>query len=444
MKRGNAMAGNNQFSRFIIFLILISSCLIYGEQGFFSAITGTKQNLHSAVFSNNRWFAVGDSGTILFSFDSGDHWTRCGNTGTTERINSITTWNGSQLVAVGEHGTVLSSSTGDSWTVHPLDSSADSVVSFRSITWTGTKLVAVGIGKKAQSDPTGSLDLGAVWISVNGSTWTKTYAWSTLNQVIWANSQIITGGSERVYPGDPIHGNQRNILCYSNNGQEWSSTEVSGVGYDLRAICWSGAKYVIAGWGEMGLRFLTSTTLGAWSLQEGGWLNSSYNIPYGCPVSIAWALQPTARFVAVADTEMYESLDGLSWVVCPTDNSNKLNFVTYSNQFGTTMAVGDNGTILVSMPDLAVDRRSPHQAIDNIDLTINRKNNILSLTGSQAFSGGPLAITMYSIDGKIQGRWLFVSVNDHLIVPIRSFSKGTYFFDLCSKGIHVVKKFAID
>ena len=71
--------------------------------------------LHDVKYLNGEFIAVGDGGTILTS-SNGVQWT-LQNSGTTESLHSITFGNG-QYAASGTHGTVLTSSDGLVWTTH--------------------------------------------------------------------------------------------------------------------------------------------------------------------------------------------------------------------------------------------------------------------------------------------------------------------------------------
>ena len=88
-------------------------------------------------WTGSQIVAVGWDGLIMTSPD-GQTWTPQ-NSGTSDNLNA-STWTGLQIVAVGQNGTVLTSADGISWTVQ--NSGINSNIT--DIIWTGEQLVAVG------------------------------------------------------------------------------------------------------------------------------------------------------------------------------------------------------------------------------------------------------------------------------------------------------------
>jgi photosystem II stability/assembly factor-like uncharacterized protein len=107
-----------------------------------------RHKLRGIVFDNNRFVAVGDSGTVLYSHD-GTTWSE-GSSGITITLNSVTYGNG-QFLAVGVNGMVATSSDGAAWRVR----TSGTTTTLHSVTFSGTRFVAVG-------------DSGVVPLSLNG------------------------------------------------------------------------------------------------------------------------------------------------------------------------------------------------------------------------------------------------------------------------------------
>ena len=79
----------------------------------YDAADPTPATLRSVINSGGLWIAVGDSGTIKTSTD-GNSWT-IRTSGTTENLNSVTTADGAYLVT-GDNNTILHSVDGTTWT----------------------------------------------------------------------------------------------------------------------------------------------------------------------------------------------------------------------------------------------------------------------------------------------------------------------------------------
>jgi hypothetical protein len=110
-------------------------------------------HLYGVSGSASQIVALGQSGTILTSTD-GASWTAASSP--TEEWLYDAAWSGSEFVAVGNTGTVLRSVDGLSWSIETL-AAPDSL---RAVAWVDERFVAVGLG-------------GKVWLSSNGTTWTE-------------------------------------------------------------------------------------------------------------------------------------------------------------------------------------------------------------------------------------------------------------------------------
>lgn len=92
--------------------------------------SGTTDWLTAVTYGNGRYIAVGDHGHILISVD-GATWTTVSQTATTQRLNNVAFAQGlgpddpppypaqNRFMAVGESGTILSSVDGTTWTARP-------------------------------------------------------------------------------------------------------------------------------------------------------------------------------------------------------------------------------------------------------------------------------------------------------------------------------------
>jgi hypothetical protein len=75
------------------------------------------KTLYDVIYANGIWVAVGESGTIQTSTTGLDWTTRT--SGTTNNLNGIT-WTGTEFTVVGDNNTVITSSDGISWSGTPI------------------------------------------------------------------------------------------------------------------------------------------------------------------------------------------------------------------------------------------------------------------------------------------------------------------------------------
>lgn len=115
--------------------------------------SNTPKLLTKVIWSGNQYVAVGSTGTLITSSD-GINWIP-GNSGTLQDIESIS-WNGKRYVAVGGLSTnVITSENGIDWTIRP-SSSASTL--YYDVIWSGSQFIAVGAS-------------GSVMTSFDGLSW---------------------------------------------------------------------------------------------------------------------------------------------------------------------------------------------------------------------------------------------------------------------------------
>jgi len=146
-----------------------------------SRMSGTTNSLWGVAWSGTQFVAVGDNGIILTSTD-GITWTSR-TSGTTQHLFGGVAWSGTQFVAVGISGIILTSPDGIVWTTRtsgtglPLD----------GVNWSGTQFVAVGGGGAD----------GIILTSPDGITWTRQASGTTnrLFGVVWSGTQSVIVGA---------------------------------------------------------------------------------------------------------------------------------------------------------------------------------------------------------------------------------------------------------
>lgn len=251
-------------------------------------------SLADVVWAGSQFVAVGASGTILTSPD-GITWTTR-TSGTTSRLNGLT-WSGQQIVAVGAGGTILASQDGVDWEVR----SSDTTESLFSVAWSGSHFVAVGaeglvlsssddIGWHREISRTDNWLYGVTWFdslwvivgyqgtiltSFDGSWWT-----SHLSETIQHLLAITPMDNQLVAVG------YSGSVLVSSDGITWTSQQ-SGTERHLGGITWSGSLLVAVGAGGT---ILTSPDGVDWTKETSG-TSSDLN-------DVAWS---GVRFVAVGE-----------------------------------------------------------------------------------------------------------------------------------------------
>ena len=126
--------------------------------------------------------AVGDGGIILTS-TTGTSWTN-ETSGTSENLYAVTPMPSGGFLAVGGHGLVLRSANGSTWT----PSGTGTTKSLYDVGWTNRQFIAVG-------------DNGVIFTSPTGTTWTRRYGRtneSLTSTIASPTGRIFAGGTQGV------------------------------------------------------------------------------------------------------------------------------------------------------------------------------------------------------------------------------------------------------
>jgi photosystem II stability/assembly factor-like uncharacterized protein len=183
------------------------------------AQTGTS-NINAFASDGTNLVAVGNSGTILRS-TNGSTWTAASSVPAAANLHSVV-YSSGIWVAVGDAGAIyVSTDSGANWTI-PGGSYATVTSNLRGIAANGTAFVAVG-------------DSGTVVTSADGSSWTsQTLSGSVNLYAVNASSAqyVIVGAAGSAY--------------VSTDGSTWTAqtTNLSG---DLLALIGSPTEYFVVG-----------------------------------------------------------------------------------------------------------------------------------------------------------------------------------------------------
>ena len=206
----------------------------------------------------------------------------------TEALSSIV-WSGTQFVAVGLSGAIVTSPDGLTWTTRVAGSSygQPSYGPLLSVTWAPSlgRFVAVGIGN--------------IMTSSDGIAWAPNTSGAISNDGLYG---VVWSGTQFVAVGD-VYGSSTPAILTSPDGLTWTTRSVSAAGM-LRGVAWSGSVFVAVG----DVTLISADGI-AWARVAD--TTTRWN-------GIAWS---GAEFVAVGDVpvpggsngKVRTSADGLAW-----------------------------------------------------------------------------------------------------------------------------------
>jgi hypothetical protein len=298
---------------------------------------------YGTAYGAGAWVAVGSKGTILRSVDSGVTWTMVvQGVSDDDELHGVTygkgeSASGSQFVAVGKYGKILTSPDGNTWTlqVSATNSFLNGIVIGKGV------FVAAGT---VVTDP--SLDpMYSIIASTDGQNWSAYYG--SLER-----SEELLG----VTYGQDLNGKYHFVAVGYNSG---SLTVVSDDGYSWSPVT-SGANSTISGVASGNGNFVAVQTNGVVLTAPGnstraggdptlpGWSLWSSQLPFASNSNVLNGITFFKDiFIAVGgDAKLITSPDGKSWTERASVASNFLYGVAYGG--GSYAAVGWGGQILTS------------------------------------------------------------------------------------------------
>jgi hypothetical protein len=286
--------------------------------------TATSADLRSAAFSGDLFAVVGDHGTILTS-STGEVWLPRDSM-VTNSLRRIAFGKG-RFVAVGDNATIVTSTNGIDWhdRTPAIDAHLYGVVSGDSA------FFVVGVTKSGQA--------AVVLRSTNGLDWTE------VDTGITTQLQAITyGGGTFVavafYFGD---------MFFSSDGITWTVT--SGCHNTLLGVTYARNKFVAVGYDSYTPGFPILTSFDGKTWQEAAARDATlYDVAFGGGffVSVGGTLQDLDWFNLVVS-----SRDSFNWETRPPRAPGQLFGVAYG--LGTFVVVGENGLVMQS-GDVTVPR----------------------------------------------------------------------------------------
>jgi len=317
-------------------LLLIATSITQASSTWTLRTSGTTSQLRDVIYTGSQYVAVGTGGTILTSPDSVTWTTRT--SGTTSSIMGIT-FGGGQFVAVGLNNTILTSPDGVTWTAQ--DSGFPS-----SEPWWCCFSATYAAGQYVISG-----DFGRIITSPDGVTWTQHNAptGNSINAVTYGGGQFVAvSGFSSIWT--------------SPDAVTWTG-QTSGTTKPLESVVYGGGKYVTVG-GEGTI--LTSPDAITWTAQTSPTLGHLRGVIYA-----------GGQFVATGGSGITTSPDGINWTHTTT-------VATFKAAFSGTqwVAVGDFGNILgmdLPLPTLSIPNSQRNAAQGSFSVPINLTSNGASI-----------------------------------------------------------------
>jgi len=312
------------------------------------------QSFNGVAARGSLVVAVGDKGTVRTSSD-GSNWTDRTITPSGNLYLHAVTWDGRRFTAVGEDvdashsfltGTIFDSSDGATWTRRYL--AASNLKGLRSIASSGGTLLAGGISGTLLR----SSDGGGSWTALSVPWLPSTHK---VAAICYADSQFVVSahrddqGNNGTYNGEPL-------IYRSSDGLAWTgATSGAGLGNseDIRSLAFLNGKLVGSGWysklrvsGDKGASF--TSTRSAYEMTPA--------LAYGNGVYFAGGVsqdEGDARVHVV-------STDGLNWVSIRASSAitaEESGAVFFKNSFlvvGKGGLIAKSGTITASSVELSI------------------------------------------------------------------------------------------
>ncbi|HKP95006.1 MAG TPA: YCF48-related protein [Fibrobacteria bacterium] len=266
-------------------------------------------NLRFVDFGNGTTgCAVGDSGVILRTTNSGANWAAA-TSNTTRNLHGVNFPGANTGWAVGAGGTVLSTSTGTSWFSVSSGTAQDLNATYFNSNNTGW---AVG-------------EAGTIIKTTNGASF-STLASGTvqeLNGVYFTNSSTGTAV-----------GNAGTILRTTDGGSNWSA-QTSGTTENLKGVFFPSSTLGFAV-GNGGVILKTTNGGSAWTPLASGTT---------ADLSVVFFTSTTAGYIAGEGGVLLTTSDATTWTASASGTVQNLNGFAWTTNENTAVAVGNLGSV---------------------------------------------------------------------------------------------------
>lgn len=308
--------------------------------------------IHSSVYANNTYVAVGEGGSIYTSTDS-TNWTKQ-EIVTNSDLHDVV-YGDDEFVAVGSTGTVITSENGTDWTVRtaPVTSDLNSIIYYdeqyiavgdNGVVITVTSTNNLWNWTQRNTNFTANLndivrakgiymvvgDGGLISSSANLSTWTilTTNTTENLYSIATNESTTVSANDSKI-----IVGGGSGTLLVSYNGNSWAVIPSPTTGLTILDVSFANGLFMLSG---MDSSLMTSTDCLEWEARYSKISSDWYNIEY----------LNDKYFCFGSDCLSMYSTNATDWEYQYIGKIKTLYDIIYvNNQF---VAVGDSGTIVVS------------------------------------------------------------------------------------------------
>jgi hypothetical protein len=250
--------------------------------------------------SVNTYVAVGQGGSI---FSSSDALTWTATTSNVAANLNAVVFNGSQFVAAGDGGTIVTSTDGSTWTTRASGTASN----LYGLSTTGAFVVAVG----ANGTIVTSTDGGSSWTTQTSGTTGDLYA--------------VAVSTTALFVAVGAHG----TLVSSTNGTAWTVGN-SQTALDLKSVAWGTSNLlgIFAAVGAAGT-LVTSSDGTTWTVQAPIAANAMNSIVFGSQ----WISVGTAGAI-------FTSSDGITWQAAVSGTPNDLYSVVFTGTSALTLQIG--------------------------------------------------------------------------------------------------------
>jgi photosystem II stability/assembly factor-like uncharacterized protein len=391
----------------LLFAFLLGQARVCAQADWAQQTNGNGSNLNDIAFlSATQLVAVGQGGTVIFSTDGGVNWNDGAGIGGGDDLTSLS-FNGSTVVAVGKNGRVVRSlDSGANWTEENPAAGPDLN---RSVTTFIDNSIVVAVGAKDGTTFTvfRSTDSGDNWTQL-GNPNVPTTGGKNLNAVAFS-------GDIGVAVGDKDGGNFT-FLRTTDKGLNWTEINLAG-GNDLYAVAFVTSLDVVAV-GKAGVAAYSSNAGLTWTkvAPDPGAANLNYITFSGNNVVAAGTQSGGFNLI-------YSQDKGVTWNTATVNGgvANNINALAASSSI--MAAVGNGGTILESTDGgatwnaqtsgvatnlVGVDIVNPMIVVGDGGVVLLKNSQAASAGGSGGgFSDDTFGSDATPIDVPFGGEWLF-------------------------------------
>jgi photosystem II stability/assembly factor-like uncharacterized protein len=391
----------------LLFAFLLGPAQVCAQVDWAQQINGNGSNLNDVAFlSTTQLVAVGQGGTVIYSTDGGMNWNDGAGIGAGDDLLSLS-FSGSTIVAVGKNGRVVRSlDVGVNWTEENPAAGPDLN---RAVATFIDNSIVVAVGKKDGTAFTvfRSTDSGDNWTQL-GNPNVPTSGGKNLNAVAFS-------GDIGVAVGDKNGGNFT-FLRTIDKGLNWTQINLAG-GNDLYAVSFVTPLDVVAV-GKAGVAAYSSDAGATWTKVAPD--PSAANLNY---------ITFSGNNVVAAGTQsggfnlIYSQDKGATWNTATVNGGAANNINALASSSSIMAAVGNGGTILESTDGganwnaqtsgvgtdlVGVDIVNPMIVVGDGGVVLLKNSQAASGGGSGGgFSGDTYGSDAYPIDVPFGGEWLF-------------------------------------